>query len=147
MPLYDIECDNCGFSEDYFCKLDGYEHLNSGQVKCECSGRMRIRIHPVATVGVLPSKPLNIPNAGQAFTSNSQLRKWKKDNPDQVIYGPNDKNWERAKDKLTERVEKKCQSMGTRDPQHFKESRQADNARKKELALGMGGTKKFFSGS
>ena len=147
MPLYDIECENCGFSEDYFCKLDGYEHLNSGQVRCECAGRMRIKIHAVATVGLLPSKPLNIPNAGKSFTSNSELRAWKKANPNQVIYGPNDKSWERAKDKLTDRVEKKCKSMGYRDRQHFKESKLADKMRKKELDSGMGGTKKFFSSS
>ena len=91
MPLYDTECSGCGLVDEYFCSLEGHKELQAGKVSCECGGYLSILIRPVMFVGPRCDRPLTIPNAGKAFTDPGQLREWQKANPDQQIYGPNDK--------------------------------------------------------
>lgn len=144
MPLYDTECSGCGLVDEYFCSLEGHKELQAGKVGCDCGGYLSILIRPVMFVGPRCDRPLTIPNAGKAFTDPGQLREWQKANPDQQIYGPNDKIWQHEKEKLEDKVTKKLQKKGYRDRHHYSESRKAEMKRKALVNSGEAGVKKFF---
>jgi hypothetical protein len=75
MPLYDIECSECGIIEDVIC---AYEERNLCP-ECGVEGKM-VPIMP-PTVGIVWSNQEHSKQLGRTFETNKQKREWMKKHP------------------------------------------------------------------
>ena len=110
MPFYDIGCNDC--EEDF---ADVYASLES-EPKCPvCKKEGRIKIHPVATIGPMPSKPLVVKQIGREFESRAEFNQYQRENPGFEVLSANSSKWKQHKDLARERVETRAKKMGFRD--------------------------------
>jgi putative FmdB family regulatory protein len=74
MPLYDATCAACGFGGEVWVALADYDARG---VRCpDCGEWARRVIHPVPTVGPMPSKPIRVAG-GPEFTSKGAFEQWR----------------------------------------------------------------------
>lgn len=120
MPLYDFRCDTgCGYFEDMLIPLARLDDA----VCPDCQGDITIRIGAVMTIGPMPSKPLRIGQVGRSFESSSELREYKKKNPNSEIIDAGSSEWRSHVDRAREKAEATAVRRGYRDLAQQKEKR------------------------
>ena len=117
MPLYDVDCPECGRVEDTYVALKDYASATCN----DCDSPVEILVRPVLTTGPMPSKPLNLGGAEVSITSSSQLREYKRQNPKAMFLNRNDKVWKDHYDEVRNKVEASAKKRGFRDRQAEKE--------------------------
>ena len=123
MPLYDFKCDDeCGYFEDMFVLLKDFNKA----VCPTCQGSITYRISAVPTVGPMPSKPLKIDQIGREFTSNSEYRAYKRQNPGCAILSADSTEWKQHVDKVRLKAETMARKKGFRDLDQQREVRRLD---------------------
>jgi putative FmdB family regulatory protein len=128
VPLYDFRCDEgCGYFEDMFIPLARLDDA----VCPDCQGSITTRIGSVMTVGPMPSKPLRIGQVGRSFESSSELREYKKKNPNSAIIDADSSEWRAHVDRAREKAEATAVRRGYRDLAQQKEKRRQDRQRKR----------------
>ena len=111
MPLYDIECEQCGVVNDAFYRLVELDSM----VCPECSGvKVRRLVAPVPTHGIVFSNAQYWPQFDRTFQSNAELRAYKKEKNVEFV-STSSKHWQDTKDYTRSRVEKLAQRKGYKD--------------------------------
>jgi len=125
MPLYDIDCPECGIIEDAL-----YPRATAPwEIEClDCGATAKKLPTTFATAGIISSNPLVINSAGLKAESNSEVRQYLKENPTCRLVDRSSGGWKRKVEKLHERREKRVQGRGYKDWRNFQ------SEKKKEIA-------------
>ena len=125
MPLYDIECKDCGVMEDVFSPraTDGHDYPCP---KCEKVGKKLLTTF--STAGIIFSNPLTINSAGLKAESNSEARQYLKDNPNCRFVEREGSYWQNKVERLHERREAKVQNQGYKDWNNFQSEKKREIA-------------------
>lgn len=111
MPLYDIECDDCGVIKDAFYRLSELDSMLCPE--CE-SVDVRRLVAPVPTHGIVFSNAQFNPQLGRAFESNAELRAYQKEKNVEFV-STSGKHWRDTLDYTRSRVEKLAKRKGYSD--------------------------------
>lgn len=130
MPLYDMRCDTCDTFDEVFCR---YENRNDQA--CHSCGTLMYIVYkkPLRVVGILPSRPLTLRKQELEFTSNAELRRYQKENPNTVFVDTSDSAWRKHKDSARENAERVAKKAGYRDLDERRSIRKRENKRRQEL--------------
>lgn len=124
MPFYDIGCNAC--EEDF---ADVYASLES-EPKCPvCKKEGRIKIHPVPTIGPMPSKPLHLGGAEKFLTTNEQVREYKRANPNARFVTKDSSEWRNHYDDVRNHCDNKAKKRGYRDMEDQLDKRKVEQKR------------------
>ena len=127
MPFYDMKCAEHGHYADVFCKM-----ANRHSQQCpECGEVLTITPRPVAVHGYTIAKPLEIPQIGERFESNSQMRDYFRANPDAKILSEAERRDQ--KHRLQNRVEATAVKQGFNSRQHRSEVAKANASRGRDV--------------
>mgnify|MGYP003108400764 FL=1 len=138
MPLYCIECPKCGIIDDVFAKraTEGFEY------PCpECGTTSKKLPTTFATAGIIFSNPLVINSAGLKAESNSEARKYLKDNPGTRFVDRKSSYWQNKVERLHERRNDRVKSQGYKNWNEFqteKKAQRADKSIKSDIFLDTG---------
>ena len=123
MPLYCIECPNCGVVEDVFAPraTGGTEYPCPD---CEAVGKKLPT--SFATAGIIFSNPLVINSAGLTAESNSEARKYLKENPGTRFVDRQSSYWKNKVERLHERREAKVKGQGYKNWNDFQTEKKAE---------------------
>lgn len=118
--LYDAECEACGFV--YEVLLHRGEHEPAACPCCDATGSEveRVRVHPVATIGPMPSKPRVISQIGETFHTKAQEDAYWKANPDRTLVSANDSSWLAHRDRARNDADRYCRKLGFNDKEDRK---------------------------
>lgn len=131
MPLYEGECLECGNMFEEFLRLSEYE--SQGLICPICDKSARTVISAVPTVGPMPSKPLNIKQIGQSFTSNGEMRRYFEKHPDRVLADPGSNTWKNHVDYARGKADTVAKKHGYRDFADRRSSVKKEKVRKAAL--------------
>lgn len=134
MPLYQGKCPECESQFEDFLKLKHYE--NSGLHCPDCGHAAQTVIQAVMTIGPMPSKPLEMRQIGQSFTSNGQIRRYKERHPDRVFVDKDSSAWRNHYDSVRNLCEDGAKTEGFRDLDHKKRERKREKNLRKALESG-----------
>ena len=103
------------------------------KIICPSCGRPVVRlVRPVATIGPMPSKPLRVDQIGRTFESNAELREYQRQNGDVEILSSTSNKWQKHKDIVRTKAERKATKNGFRDLEdkrdHFKKGGSFDRS-------------------
>lgn len=138
MPLYRIDCPECGIIDDVFAKraTEGEDY------PCpDCGVTARKMPTTFATAGIIFSNPLVINSAGLTAESNSEARKYLKDNPGTRFVDRQSSYWKNKVERLHERRETRVQGQGFKNWNEFqteKKAQRADKTLKSDIFLDSG---------
>ena len=105
MPLYDFDCDACGYAlVDHRCRADDRDLVRCP--KCEASMTLHFVPARMMLTGAQPSKPIHVAGANVSFESNSGYREYLKANPDVRVVDSSDSSWKGLKDRSTDQANK-----------------------------------------
>ena len=126
MPVYDFKCPaGCGYFNDIYVPLS--EH---GKTKCsDCGAVLETVISEVALIGPMPSKPLVVKQIGRSFESESEWKKYQRDNPDSAIVSADSEQWRKHRDAVREKDDARSRKMGYRDFEDRKRQRKKEKAK------------------
>ena len=110
MPIYEIQCEECGPGEEYAKIAD------RDSIPCPtCEGETRRILSPVKTVGIVWDNRVHVPQIGRTFQSNSEMRQYEKENPGFAFMTKESPEWQKKRDRSRERVEKHAKRAGFSD--------------------------------
>ena len=138
MPLYCIECPDCGIIDDVFAKraTEGFEY------PCPDCGTISKKLPTTfATAGIIFSNPLVINSAGLKAESNSEARKYLKENPGTRFIDRESSYWQNKVERLHERRNDKVKGQGYKNWNEFqteKKAQRADKSIKSDIFLDTG---------
>lgn len=113
MPVYDMRCPTgCGTFEDVVCRMA--ERHN--QTCPECGEILAIvpSIGHGGVVGFTETRPLEIKQIGQTFTSNEQLKRYEREN-NVELHSSSSNYWQDYKARVREKCERTAKKQGFRD--------------------------------
>lgn len=132
MPVYNFECRHCGDPLfEILCK-----HNERDIQRCPFCGELATPTYTptnMMLVGAAPSKPITVGGANKAFETNTEYRKYLKDNPNVKIVDPKDSEFKRYKDRVNDDANKMAKRGGYSDIDHMRRERRKEAQRKKEL--------------
>ena len=136
MPLYNIDCPNCGVLEDVLAP----RAVGGDTYPCpDCEATSKKLPTTFATAGIIFSNPLTINSAGLKAESNSEARKYLKDNPGCRFVDRSSPYWKRKVERLHERREAKVQKQGYKDWRNFQSEKKQEIAKtSKKIVLDTG---------
>jgi len=121
MPFYDIGCDAC--KEDF---ADVFASV-FGHPQCPiCKRDGKIKIHPVPTIGPMPSKPLRLGGAEKLCYTNEQVREYKRANPNARFVTKDSNEWRNHYDDVRNLCDSKAKKRGYRDLEDQRVKRKAE---------------------
>tara|TARA_R100000664_G_scaffold30824_1_gene43830 strand:+ start:7449 stop:7874 length:426 start_codon:yes stop_codon:yes gene_type:complete len=123
MPLYKIECPNCGVVDDVLAPraTDGEDYPCPD---CDAVGKKLPTMF--ATAGIIFSNPLVINSAGLKAESNSEARQYLKDNPNCRFVDRSSAYWQNKRERLHERREQRVQKQGYKDWNNFQKEKKLE---------------------
>ena len=125
MPLYKIDCPECGIVDDVFA----HRATAAPQHECPDCGTMAPKMPTVfATAGIIFSNALEINSAGLRLESNSEKRKYLKENPTCRFVEKDSQYFQRKVERLHERREKKVQGKGYKDWRDYQSEKKMEKS-------------------
>lgn len=118
MPLYDYECRSCAWRQEEFRKIE-----DESPVACEeCGGECRRIVSPVPTIGVMPSKPLEV-LGGTVLHTNAERREFdaKMEAKGLVPATTESAHFRRHFDRVQNKTDAAARRQGFRDDAHRQE--------------------------
>jgi hypothetical protein len=106
---YDHDCPNCGVTEDVPRPLEEYD------VCPVCDSKVRILVAAVPTHGIVFSNVEHSNQLGVTFHSNSEKRKFFRDNPDIVPFSKGSTQDQNLKWKIEQKRESTAKKLGYSD--------------------------------
>ena len=127
MPIYEIFCEECGPGEEYAKVAD------RDDIHCpDCHREVERILSPVTTVGIIWDNRMHVPQIGRTFHSNSEMRRYEKENPGFAFMTKESPEWKKQLDRSRERVEKHAKRAGFSDWESYQQS--ARKEKKKNAA-------------
>ena len=125
MPLYDINCSDCGVVEDVVCS---YEERNTCP---ECDGEaVMVPIMPT-TVGIVWSNQEHSSQLGRTFETNKQKREWLKEHPNVCEVRRGSTEDRNTRQNMGSRADEVVKYHGYKDVNHYKAEAKRKNSLKK----------------
>jgi putative FmdB family regulatory protein len=130
MPIYELQCDECGNAEEVICAFEERDGRT-----CECGGNLHnVFTGQVAFVGAIWDKKITAfeKQIGQTFETNEQERRYFKENPGWVPVSKDDSLMQRRRDFHLNGADRTARALGYKD--HEEKSRHAKEKRAKVKA-------------
>ena len=126
MPLYKINCPKCGVVDDIFShQATTWEKKHDCS---ECGTPSPKMLTTFSTAGIIFSNALEINSAGLRLESNSEKRKYLKENPTCRFVERESSYWKGKTETLHERREVKAQRSGYKDWREFQSEKKMAQA-------------------
>ena len=125
MPLYKIDWPKWGGVDDVFA----HRATSEQEHECPDCGVMAPKLPTTfATAGIIFSNALEINSAGLKLESNSEKRKYLKENPTCRFVEKDSPYWQRKVENLHERREQKVQKKGYKDWREFQSEKKMEKS-------------------
>ena len=123
--LYEGKCvtHDCGNFEEI---LSLREYEARGLTCPTCAEKAQTVIHPVRTVGAMPSRPVEMNQIGQSFTSNSEMRRYFKKHPGRYFVDKDSAEWRGMYDDTRNSADAAARAKGFKDVKHEQQSLKVD---------------------
>jgi hypothetical protein len=134
--LYQGECASlqCGQFEEL---LSLREYEEKGLTCPTCAGSARTVIQAVPTVGAMPSRPIEMNQIGQSFTSNSEMRRYFAKHPGRHVVDKDSAEWRTMYDDTRNGADAAARAKGYKDVRHEQQSVKRERDRKRTLDAGV----------
>ena len=113
MPLYDINCPQCGLVEDVICSVE------ERNICSECGGEARMKPIMPLSVGIIWSNAEVSSQLGRTFETNKQKREWLKAHPNVQEMTKGSREDRDFGDSIHEKADKAAQQVGFKDKRHY----------------------------
>jgi len=126
MPLYDINCPDCGLVEDVICSA---EERNTCP---ECGGEAQMKPIMPMSVGIIWANAEVSDQLGRTFETNKQKRDWLKAHPNAQEMTKGSREDRDFGDSIRERADKAAQKIGFKDTRQYQtEMKKKQNSKPK----------------
>ena len=114
MPLYDINCPDCGLIEDVICSV---EERNTCS---ECGGDAQMKPIMPISVGIIWSNAEVSTQLGRTFSTNKEKREWLKAHPKVEPMTKGSREDRDFANSIRDQADKALKNHGYKDRQHYK---------------------------